>query len=187
MRENLNNPDHVVAEAAEFALTKLGLDKTGSPAAKTIAEMKYDDVVKIALATKGDAQAGQQLFLQQGCVICHTLTEKEPPKGPMLGGIGQRYSRAELCESILKPSAKIAQGFESQYFKMKNGEEVEGFVVKEGGDSVEVRNIAGVTTVLEKGEHREAREARQVDHAGGPGGQHHAGGPRLAARVSGIE
>jgi len=151
VREHLNDPSHVVAEAAEFALTKLGLDKSGSPAEKTIGEMQYDDVVKVACAAKGDAKAGQELFLKQGCVICHTLSEKEPPKGPMLGGIATRYSRAELCESIMKPSAKIAQGFESQYFKMKNGEEVEGFVVKEGGDSVEVRNIAGVTTILEKG------------------------------------
>jgi putative heme-binding domain-containing protein len=150
VRDHLNDPSHVVAEAAEYALTSLGLDKTGASSQKTIGEMSYDDVVKIAVATKGDATAGQQFFLKQGCVICHTLTEKEPPKGPMLGGIAQRYSRAELCESILKPSAKIAQGFESQYFKMKNNDEIEGFVVKEGGDSVEVRNIGGVTTILEK-------------------------------------
>jgi putative heme-binding domain-containing protein len=78
----------------------------------------------------------------------------------MLGGIATRYSRAELCESIMKPSAKIAQGFESQYFKMKNQDEVEGFVVKEGGDSVEVRNISGVTVVIEKAniERREKRD-----------------------------
>lgn len=151
VREHLNDPSHVVAEAAEYALTKLGLDKAGSPAEKTIAEMPYDDVVKLVLQTKGDPKTGQELFLKQGCVVCHTLSEKEPPKGPMLGGIAQRYSRAELCESIMKPSAKIAQGFESQYFKMKNGDEIEGFVVKEGGDSVEVRNIAGITTILEKG------------------------------------
>ena len=150
MREQLNNKNHVVAEAAEFALTKLGLDKTGSPAAKTIGEMKYEDAVKIALATKGDAKIGRELFLKHACVACHTVSDKEPPKGPMLGGIATRYTRAELCESILKPSAKIAQGFESQWFKMKNGDEVEGFVVKEGGDSVEVRNIAGVNAILEK-------------------------------------
>ena len=150
VREQLNHKSHVVAEAAEFALTKLGLDKTGSPAAKTIGEMKYEDVVKIALATKGDAKIGEELFLKQACIACHTVSDKEPPKGPMLGGIATRYTRAELCESILKPSAKIAQGFESQYFKMKNGEEIEGFVVKEGGDSVEVRNIAGVNAILEK-------------------------------------
>ena len=62
----------------------------------------------------------------------------------MLGGISQRYTRAELVESILQPNAKIAQGFESQYFKLNNATEVEGFVVKEAGDSVEVNVPDGV-------------------------------------------
>ncbi len=160
VREHLNDPSHTVAEAAEFALTRLGLDKAGQPPMKTIGEMSYEAVVQLAVAAKGDAKVGQELFLKQGCVVCHTLSEKEPPKGPMLGGIAQRYSRAELCESILKPSAKIAQGFESQYFKLKNGSEIEGFVVKEGGDSVEVRNVAGITTTVEKGDisQREKRD-----------------------------
>ena len=160
VREHLNNKNGAVAEAAEFALTKLGLDKVSAPGARTIADMKYEDVVKIALATKGDAAAGQALFLRQACVACHTVSDAEPPKGPMLGGIATRYTRAELCESILKPGAKISQGFESVWFKMRNKDEVEGFVVKESGDSVEVRNIAGVTTVLEKGDivERQKRE-----------------------------
>jgi putative heme-binding domain-containing protein len=149
VREHLHDKSSVVAEAAEFALTKLGLDKVSAPGARTIGEMKYEDVVKTALAVKGDATRGKALFLQQACTACHTVSESEPPKGPMLGGIATRYTRAELCESILKPGAKISQGFESVWFKMRNKDEVEGFVVKESGDSVEVRNIAGVTAVLE--------------------------------------
>jgi putative heme-binding domain-containing protein len=151
VREHLHDKSSVVAEAAEFALTKLGLDKVAAPGARTIAEMKYEDVVKTALAVKGDAARGQALFLQQACAACHTVSESEPPKGPMLGGIATRYTRAELCESILRPGAKVSQGFETVWFKMRNKDEVEGFVVKESGDSVEVRNIAGVTAVLEKG------------------------------------
>ena len=151
VREHLHDKSSVVAEAAEFALTKLGLDKVAAPGARTIGEMKYEDVVKTALAVKGDAARGQALFLQQACAACHTVSESEPPKGPMLGGIATRYTRAELCESILRPGAKVSQGFETVWFKLKNKDEVEGFVVKESGDSVEVRNIAGVTRVLEKG------------------------------------
>ncbi len=55
-----------------------------------------------------------------------------------------------MCESILKPGAKIAQGFETQWFATKGGEEVEGFVVREAGEEVEVRNIQGITTMLAK-------------------------------------
>ena len=42
--------------------------------------------------------------------------------------------------------------FESLSFKLKNGDSLDGFVVKEGGDSVEVRNLVGATTVIEKGD-----------------------------------
>jgi len=150
LRERLKDPNVVVAKAAETALAKLGLQKDTSAPTPLIAEMNYDEVLKIAIATRGNSELGQQLFTQQGCILCHTVSDKEPPKGPMLGGIGKRYSRAELCESILKPSAKIAQGFESQSFQMKNGDQFDGFVVKEGGDSVEVRNLVGTTTILEK-------------------------------------
>jgi putative heme-binding domain-containing protein len=150
VREQLKNPNQDVARAAEFALARLKLDKQTSQPGKTIGDITYEEAVSDALAAQGDAKIGEQLFLKQGCVLCHTVSEKEPPKGPMLGGITTRYSRPELCESILKPSAKIAQGFESQRFTLKNGDQVDGFVVKESGDSVEVRNVAGTTAVLEK-------------------------------------
>ena len=152
IREQLNNSDRAVASAAETTLAKLGLEKSESAGGKTIADLNYDDMVKAVLSAKGDAKLGEQLFLKQGCVTCHTISQKEPPKGPMLGGIGKRYNRTELCESIVKPSAKIAQGFESLSFKLKNGDSLDGFVVKESGDSVEVRNLVGATTIIEKGD-----------------------------------
>jgi len=85
----------------------------------------------------------------------------QPPKGPFLGGVAAKYSRPELCESILKPSAKIAQGFESQWFKTKKGEQIEGFVTREAGDEVELRNILGVTAVVKKSDIKE-RGKREI-------------------------
>jgi putative heme-binding domain-containing protein len=161
VRQQLTNANPAVASSAAKTLRQIGLDPASSTVTKLIAEMKYEDVVKIALDLKGDSKIGEQLFLKQGCVICHTVSSQEPPKGPMLGGIATRYSRADLCESILKPSAKIAQGFESQNFNMKNGEQIEGFIVKEGGDSVEVRTITGATSVLEKGNIVERQKREQ--------------------------
>jgi putative heme-binding domain-containing protein len=91
---------------------------------------------------------GAQLFQRQGCINCHTIAPNQPPKGPFLGGIATRYSRPELIESILKPNAKIAQGFETHWFSLKNGDRPMGFIVHESGDSVEIRDITGVSTVL---------------------------------------
>jgi cytochrome c oxidase subunit 2 len=67
------------------------------------------------------ASAGEQLFQQSGCIGCHTGVQGAP--GPNLAGLfgeqvqltnGQSVVADEnyLRESILKPSAKIVQGFQ---------------------------------------------------------------------------
>jgi putative heme-binding domain-containing protein len=149
VREQLNNKDHVVAEAAEYALTQLGLDKASATPAKLIGGMTYEEVFDL-VQHGGDAVQGKEMFLRAGCIACHTIMPNEPPKGPILSAVAKIYDRAALTESILKPSAKIAQGFESQWFKTKKGEQIEGFVTREGGDSVDVRNIAGQAVTIEK-------------------------------------
>ncbi|HET6249737.1 MAG TPA: discoidin domain-containing protein [Tepidisphaeraceae bacterium] len=142
------NPD--IAQAAALAADKLGLKHGPVPPRVLIESMKYEDVVAQVLKIKGDPALGHDLFQRQGCIACHTTSTKEPQKGPMLGGISGRYNRSELCESIMKPSAKIAQGFETQWFKTNDGDVVEGFVSREGGDDLEIRNPAGVATTLKK-------------------------------------
>ena len=102
--------------------------------------------------TPGDAKLGARLFTRQGCAACHTVSPTEPLKGPLLQDITKRYQKAELIESIVKPSAKIAQGFESQYFVTNDGKILEGFVVRESGEEIEFRNVAGLAAVLKKTE-----------------------------------
>jgi hypothetical protein len=43
--------------------------------------------------------------------------QQRAAEGAVSRGISTRYSRREIVESILTPSAKIAQGFETQWFK----------------------------------------------------------------------
>ena len=62
--------------------------------------------------------------------------------------IGKRYSAAELVESILKPSAKIAQGFETYRFDMADGKVFIGFVVSERAKSVLIREANGTQREL---------------------------------------
>jgi len=75
--------------------------------------LAYEIVLKRALATKGDAAKGELLFKTQSCVACHTTTDGQVPRGSHLVEIGVRYKPDELLESILKPSAKLAQGYET--------------------------------------------------------------------------
>ncbi|HEY0548089.1 MAG TPA: HEAT repeat domain-containing protein [Verrucomicrobiae bacterium] len=146
VRELVNDPRPEVASAARMTAKTLKLDVAAAGA--LIEKMKYEDIIAAAAKQRGDAKVGAEMFTRIGCVACHTTSSGETPKGPFLGGIGTRYNRSELCESILKPNAKIAQGFETQWFKTKDDEEVEGFVTREGGDDLDVRNVAGITTTL---------------------------------------
>jgi putative heme-binding domain-containing protein len=152
IRALLTDPRPEVQKAATRAADRLGLKARGEAGSDQalIESLPYEQVVAAATGEKGEAKAGRELFLKQGCVACHTVSPDEAPKGPFLGGIATRYSRAELCESILNPNAKIAQGFETQWFTTKDGEEIEGFVTREAGEELDLRNIAGITTTLAK-------------------------------------
>ena len=78
------------------------------------------------------------------------MSPKEAPKGPPLADISARYNRAELTESIVTPSAKVAQGFDTQVFETLDGDQIIGFVTREAGDTVELRNANGDPIVLKK-------------------------------------
>jgi len=133
-----------VADAVKYAGTKIKLDpKTVAAAKPTIAGMKYEDVLAAVMKEKGDAKRGAEVLTKAACVSCHTTSPKEPVKGPYLGDIAGRYNRAELAESILKPNAKIAQGFTTHFFITKEKKRYDGFVTKEGAEEIELRNATG--------------------------------------------
>ncbi len=145
------NPE--VRAAAGFASGLLGLDEDHSPnRGPKIASLPYESVVSTAVKEKGDTRRGERLFQRQGCVACHAVAAGEPARGPSLLGISTRYSRADLAESILRPSAKIAQGFEPQSFATADGRTFAGFVVRESGDEVEISDAQGTATILSKKE-----------------------------------
>ncbi|MBI3856714.1 MAG: c-type cytochrome [Planctomycetes bacterium] len=137
-----------VRQAANQAAAALKLDQQAAGNRVAIKTLPYEQVLAEALPMKGDPKTGAELFARQGCVACHTVSPNDPPKGPFLGDIATRYPRAELIESILKPNAKIAQGFTTHWFETKEEDRYEGFIVRESGDEVEIRNILGVATVL---------------------------------------
>jgi putative heme-binding domain-containing protein len=142
--------DPAISQAATAAAAQLG-GTASAAGGKMIQDMTYETVVAAAKKDAGDAKLGKELFTRQGCIVCHTTSAEEPPKGPLLAGISKRYSRDDLCESIMKPSAKIAQGFETQWFKVKgNDTPLEGFVVHESGDELEMRAITGVSATIKK-------------------------------------
>jgi putative membrane-bound dehydrogenase-like protein len=117
-----------------------------------LGNMPYEVAVKRTLTAKGDAAKGRLLFKAQSCTACHTDADGQSLKGPHLVDIGKRYSSAELVESILKPSAKIAQGFESYRFEMTNGQVHTGFIASESARAVLIREATAIQRELKLAE-----------------------------------
>lgn len=136
------NPE--IARVARDAVKQLKIDvaalRNASTAAK-VGDLKTEEVLSQIASLHGTAARGEQVFGQVGCAACHTVKADEPLKGPFLGTIANVYRRRELAEAILIPSKTIAQGFVAQHFELKDGSEVDGFVVREAATDVTVRTI----------------------------------------------
>ena len=172
----LNNADRKTLELAGVQLAAHKVEIKGLPTAASVATRKAEpemaiEIAKVdpndpnlignlepeiasyrALNTEGDAKRGEPLFKRQACIACHTTANGQTPKGPHLVDIGKRYKKTELVESILKPAAKIAQGFDTYLFVMDSGKVITGFVSGESADEVQVRQTNGVAQTLKKNE-----------------------------------
>lgn len=136
-------------------LVKLVKADLGNP--DQIGNLTYETAARRTLQATGDAVRGKAIFAQQSCRACHTDADGQTPKGPHLVEIGKRLSAPELVESILKPSAKIAQGYETYAFALGDGRVLSGFVVSEGAKSVRIRESNGALRELAGGEIEERR------------------------------
>ncbi len=144
---NLDGLDAVdVAMKEEEKAIVLPKADPNDPAA--IANLAYEVIAARASAAPGNAENGRLLFRQQSCINCHTFANGQQPKGPHLVDIGKRYKRAELIESIVQPSKKIAQGFDTWAIAMEDGKVFTGFVVLESAETVTLRDATGVSREL---------------------------------------
>src|SRR4051812_45395156 len=67
-----------------------------------------------ALSHDGDAARGARLFQDEqrlACIRCHSIDGSAGKAGPDLRAAGDAFTRRELTESVLRPSATIAPGY----------------------------------------------------------------------------
>src|SRR6185369_14533758 len=75
------------------------------------------------------------------CVRCHRVgLESGGEAGPNLAGAGLKHPREFLLESVVKPNAKIATGFDTVVVTLKAGGAVAGIVTEETSNTVSLRD-----------------------------------------------
>ncbi len=133
------NPDPAVRTAAAAV-------STAGPKAGTADRLKW-------VLAGGNAAAGQDLFRNHvgvQCVRCHDAGGEGHQAGPVLAGIGSRATRAELLESLIDPSAKIADGFAQTTVFLRDGDAVDGVRTAETADAVTLRLPAGELRTIQR-------------------------------------
>jgi len=153
-------PNTIVAAPLEKE-TPLVLPKADPKNPNQIGNIPFEAALKQTLALKGDATKGQALFKTQSCIACHTVADGQTPKGPHLVDIGKRYKAEELIESVLKPNAKLAQGYETYLFTTVKGLTISGFIVTESADAILIREANGVQRELRRSE-IESRDQQKI-------------------------
>ncbi len=121
---------------------------------------EHEALVEAALSRTGNAERGRKLFLTVGksqCLKCHRLGDQGEKIGPELNGIGSRFSRMHLIESLLDPSRTIAAGFQSQTVAMNDGRVLSGLRVSETADTLVLADNQGKKHSLLKADIEESQ------------------------------
>jgi quinoprotein glucose dehydrogenase len=120
-----------------------GLKKYLGVGAKGGLKLAAPDLPYELMTDGGDAARGKTLVnghLAANCTACHRIDSDEGSEvGPMLRQIGAQRTKAELAESLVEPSAKIAAGFGIETIILKDGTTLAGSVLKESAKSLELR------------------------------------------------
>lgn len=102
----------------------------------------------------GDRTRGEKIFNNQpvlACVRCHKIgTESGGEAGPNLADMGTKYDRAYLLESIIKPNAKIAPGYDTIVLTLKSGGVAAGIVASDTADTLTLRNTDNQLVAVKK-------------------------------------
>jgi quinoprotein glucose dehydrogenase len=107
---------------------------------------------RVALAG-GDRHRGKRIFDTQptlACIRCHRAGGEGGDAGPDLADVGARYTREYLLESIIKPNARIAPGFDTIVLTLRSGSTVAGIVAAETAETVSLRNSENTLVEVKK-------------------------------------
>jgi putative membrane-bound dehydrogenase-like protein len=124
----------------------------------------HERLTQAALNRAGNPERGRKLFFnvaKSSCLKCHRLDNQGERIGPELTGIGNRFGRIHLIESILEPSRWIAPGYETLVIELKDGRVLTGTRVAETAETLTLGDKDGKKHALPRA-HIETRRTQAV-------------------------
>lgn len=107
---------------------------------------EHERLIEAALTRRGDPERGRKLFAdveKSQCLRCHRLGDQGERIGPELTGIGSRFPRVYLIESILEPSRTVAPSYETYVVALKDGRVFTGVKVQESATTLTLADTQG--------------------------------------------
>ncbi|MDZ4687657.1 MAG: HEAT repeat domain-containing protein [Planctomycetaceae bacterium] len=116
---------------------------------------EHEHLTQFALQNTGNADRGRELFHNAEktlCIKCHRLGDQGGQIGPNLTGVGRRFARIHLIESMLEPSRTIAPSYETVSVVLDGGRIVTGTKIAEDATTLSMGDETGKRHDLLKGE-----------------------------------
>ena len=108
------------------------------------------DQPKLLLKMEGDVARGRQIFFEAPaaatCRTCHRINEIGGQLGPDLSHIGRKYTRSELLEHILEPSARVDEPYVLHLLQDSAGAQRTGFIVERSREHLILQELTGQRT-----------------------------------------
>ncbi len=142
---------------------RAALKEIGVTPAAAAARPDREAYVRYATDHRGDAGRGKDLFhgaKGAACVKCHRAGGLPGGDvGPDLSGVGGKYARAVLLESLLYPSRQIADGFRQTLLSTRSGALLAGAVRGEDARELTLVDAEGRRLKLRKADIVERKES----------------------------
>jgi putative heme-binding domain-containing protein len=141
-------------------LTQLDAVLKGEASVTVVKETKPRQFVKnyamsdllpeIDRATRGrNFENGKVVFEAAQCAACHRFAGEGGATGPDLSGVGNRFSPADVLESVLLPSKVISDQYQTTMIETADGDTNVGRVAQEDADKLLLQTNPLTTDTIE--------------------------------------
>ena len=104
----------------------------------------------LPLVEHGDIVMGERLFAAASCYTCHRVGREGKTFGPDLTAMGDKADAVHVIESMLAPSATIAEGFALLSVSTSGGESFAGIFKEETNRSLVLVQMDSSTVSIDK-------------------------------------